>query len=247
MKWYLFNKYVDDVNLYLESQKLGSRWVGGGGVGGKIVYKEEWKDQDISKGKSKGEVTMEIIKEMGESQSSFMKLTIDLEEKHIDKKVPMLDIAIIRVDKNDIRHEFYEKKVASQRVILNQSAMNQQSKVSSLSQEIVRRMSNTGRNVKIERRIDILNVFMLKLRRSGYCEKVREEILKCGLAGYYKKVEREIKGERKSIETVERIEPSKRSTNWLKVMNGTSPKSQWMKVVLKVGVRKEREWEIIVK
>ena len=190
IKSYLFTKYVDDVNMYVETIRKGSRWIGG--KNGKVEYKVEWEEMDMSKSDSK--VTMEVIRDMGEGASSFMKLTYDIEDNHDDGRIPMLDVAIVRTSKNVIRHEFYEKKVAPKRVVLAKSAMPQSTKIAALSQEVMRRLMNTGRKVDIEIRIEILNTFMKKLRRSGYCEKERKEILECGLRGYYKKVEIEIKG-----------------------------------------------------
>ena len=55
-------------------------------------------------------------------------------------------------------------------------------------------MANTGRNVKMERRIEILDRYMCKLRRSGYGESTRKEILTSGMNGYYNRVITELKG-----------------------------------------------------
>ena len=53
---------------------------------------------------------------------------------------------------------------------------------------------NTGRNVRIERRIEILNEFIRKLERSGSGESDRLEILTSGTKGYYRKVGIELIG-----------------------------------------------------
>ena len=58
-------------------------------------------------------------------------------------------------------------------------------------------MQNTSRTVKEDVRVEILNKFMAKLRRSGYSERLRMEILTAGLNGYYSKVKTENKGGRK--------------------------------------------------
>ena len=72
--------------------------------------------------------------------------------------------------------------------------MAKSSKIVSLSQEVIRRQKNTGRNVRTERRIEIINEFAKKLELSGYGEKDRLEIITSGTKKYYRKVANELKG-----------------------------------------------------
>ena len=74
------------------------------------------------------------------------------------------------------------------------SAQSQNVKITTLSQEILRKMCNTSRKANMETRVKILNKFMYKLAVSGYKENERLEILKSGIKGYYSKVVKEIKG-----------------------------------------------------
>ena len=106
----------------------------------------------------------------------------------------MLDVAIWREGPNEVKHEFYEKPMTSKRVIMAKSAMSKGGKMATLSQEIIRRMENTGRSSSIESRVEIINRYVMKLRRSGYNENDRKELVESGLRGYYRKVEREEKG-----------------------------------------------------
>ena len=188
----LMTKYVDDLNFYIEALELGTYWEGGSK--GKVKHSDEKESRDITEGRTKSETTMQVIKDMGESCNNWIKLTVDTEEKHENYKIPMLDVEVWRVGKCEIRHQFYEKKVASNRVIGAKSAMPENTKIATLSQEIVRRMQNTGRDVDEQNRVKILDDFMIKLSRSKYNEKQRMEILKSGLNGYYNKVIRENKG-----------------------------------------------------
>ena len=137
---------------------------------------------------------MELFKEVGESVNDWLKLTVDYQENNKTNKVPMLDVEVWVEDNNNLKYQFYEKEVSSKRVIGAKSAMAQSSKISTLSQEVVRRMQNTARDVNIESRIEILSKFMAKLKRSGYNERVRRSILEAGINGYYNKVAREMKG-----------------------------------------------------
>ena len=105
-----------------------------------------------------------------------MKFTIDMEENHQDGKIPMLDVCCWREGKNQFRHSFYEKIVASNLVVMAKSAISQGSKISSLSQEVVRRLRNTGRNIHIMEKIKILKKFMIKMSRSGYGDADRKNV-----------------------------------------------------------------------
>ena len=115
---YLFIKYVDDVNMYVESIKKGNRWVGG--RKGKIEYREEWVEEDSEK--SDGEVTMEIIKNLSMSVSTWMEFTVDYEENHKDGHVPMLDICVWKAGPNKIHQGFYEKPMTTGLVMQVKSA-----------------------------------------------------------------------------------------------------------------------------
>ena len=104
---------------------------------------------------------MAIIRDMGEASSTWMKFTIDGEDDHKDRRVPMLDICCWRTGPKTIIHGFYEKPMTSNLVILAKSATPQNGKMATLSQEIIRRMRNTSRRAPLEERIKYLNKFML--------------------------------------------------------------------------------------
>ena len=73
-------------------------------------------------------------------------------------------------------------------------ALPEKMKMTTLSQEVIRIMRNISRECKIDERIKSLDKFMTKLKLSGYGKKQREDILKAGVLGYYRKVEREEMG-----------------------------------------------------
>ena len=109
---------------------------------------------------------MRNLKQIGDSMDEVLKVTIDCEEKHIDKKIPMLDVQVWRSeDKRRVYHMFYEKPIASNLVMSAKTAIPLKNKIATLSQEVVQRMVNTGRNVDIVERIKILNKFMEKTRK----------------------------------------------------------------------------------
>ena len=67
---------------------------------------------------------MRNLKQIGDSMDEVLKVTIDCEEKHIDKKIPMLDVQVWRSeDKRRVYHMFYEKPIASNLVMSAKTAI----------------------------------------------------------------------------------------------------------------------------
>lgn len=89
-----------------------------------------------------------------------------------------------RTSRQILLHEFYEKPIVSKLVMMNPSAMPQKQKVTTLVQETIRRLRNTSRRIGKEQRVKILQKFVLKLKRSGYPEKTRRDIVEAGIKGY---------------------------------------------------------------
>ena len=96
-----------------------------------------------------------------------------------------------------IMHSYYEKPITSNKVIMEKTAHPLKQKITTLSQEVVRRMRNTSRKVVLQERLEILQKFIQKMKQSGYGEKLRREVVKAGLKGYYKMIKREILGNRR--------------------------------------------------
>ena len=102
------------------------------------------------------------------------------------------------------------------------SAMPQRMRVASLTQEGVRRLCNTSREVKDETRCQILTEYMRKLQRSGYGTKMRADILQGAVKTYRKKEGAEALG----IQPIHRLgshrmeerrrEKLQGKTNWFK-------------------------------
>ena len=186
------------------------------------MYTDKQRDRDIAENVTEAKVTMRVVQEMAESCSSWMKFTMDCEDANIDKKVPMLDIKVWREGNNKIKHEFYEKPMTSDFVMMKRSAMSQGTKITTLTQEVIRRERNTGRNTKLTDRVKELDKFMYKMKRSGYSEIERKEVLEAGLVGYYKKVKRELDGgERVNKDgskdrSKRQTDKLKRLSNWFK-------------------------------
>ena len=129
-----------------------------------------------------------------ESINPDLKFTIELEADFQDKKLPTLDTNIwfSRPESGApiVQYEFFEKSMNSKFCILEKSAMAYESKLSILSNEVVRRLLNTSETVSQDRKDSILNDFVLKMLRSGYDIGQCRDILISGIRCYNAKVSR---------------------------------------------------------
>ncbi len=89
-------------------------------------------------------------------------------------------------------HSYYEKPVTSKLVMMESTALPKHQKYTTLTQEVIRRMKNTSRVIPTQERVSILQKFLRKMEDSGYNKKMREDIIRAGLKGYFNKVEREL-------------------------------------------------------
>ena len=127
---------------------------------------------------------------------------------HQDGKLPILDIKVW-VEEGRIRHSFYRKEVASNRVIMERSAVSRRTKRDTLFQEGLRRLRNMDRGSTEEEVKEVLGEFSNSMRVSGYTEKVRRDIVK-GVLERGKQVESEIEaGTRVRFRTREEIDEMK--------------------------------------
>ena len=108
--------------------------------------------------------------------------------------VPMLDVQL-SVDHSDegkqVCYRFYEKDYASDCVLMYNSAMSTTTKVTTLSNEVIRRMKHMDRLWDRTHHAEVITNLMVKLTRSKYPATVREQVLKSGLQGYYNMVWKE--------------------------------------------------------
>ena len=152
----LIAKYVDDMNIFTYAVEKGLHWVGG--KNGRVIHTDERESLDREKERTESIVTMELIKDIANSINPLLKVTSDTIENNDNMTIPMLDVQAWRTCNNtEICHKFYEKSVASRKVMGKKTALPIKTKIATLSQEVARRMTNTGRDVSIETRIEILD------------------------------------------------------------------------------------------
>ena len=190
-------KYVDDVNVVCSVIRRGTRW-----RGEQLVWNREWEVEDTGRGTSDGVRTLELIREAADTILPWLQFTLDHPDLHPSVKVPMLDVRVwidhgaeMDPPRADIlKWEFYEKPLASSKVLRASTAYAWRSKMVTLNMETFRRHRNTSCQVPRSRRVWILMQYVIKLRSSGYGPKTVSNILQEGSRHYYRKLRTDLEG-----------------------------------------------------
>ena len=140
---------------------------------------------------------------------SFIKVTYDCPGLNEDGMVPILDLKV-RMEGCEVEMEggevivvrqivwrFYEKPMNSPYVIMAKSAMPHKMKVTTMVQEVIRRCRNMSKEVKEEEVKEELGKFCAKMKRSGYGEAMRREVLVSGLKGFERMKRNHAEGRRR--------------------------------------------------
>ena len=134
---FLCKKYVDDVNLVLETLKAGTKW-----NGDSLEWRKEWEKADLEDGEDDDTRTMREIRKLSNSLLPFIKFKEDVPANHESKKIPVLDFQVWAEEeetdqesgiKTRLMFEFYEKPMASKLVIMENSALPHRMKITTLS------------------------------------------------------------------------------------------------------------------
>ena len=122
-------------------------------------------------------------------------MELDTGNNHENGQLPILDMQVWIDSDGDAVYQHYEKKVASKLLISARSAHSNSSKRSTFVTEIVRRLCNTSRKLDWNQYfVPILDDYMVRMKKPGYEENYRKNVLLSALAVYDKKIEDDANG-----------------------------------------------------
>ena len=143
-----------------------------------------------------GQSTSDLVqrlKEIADSVLEGIEVEIDLPENHPDGKLPILDMKSWLDPSGNILYQHYEKPMASKQVISARSAHSESSKRAVHISECVRRMVNTSRRLDwTEYFVPVLTNYMERMKKAGYRETYRRNVLMNALAVYDTKQKRDV-------------------------------------------------------
>ena len=152
--------------------------------------------------------TMEELSNLACSIFKCLNFTWDCPSKNANKMMPVLDAQLWLetetrevsipefIDKEApkivkqeslkviIKYQFYKKSMASKTNNLFRGGIPLGSKIATGTQEVIRRLKNTSREIDHNTVKDIIMEYMRELREGGYPKNIREEILNSGFKGY---------------------------------------------------------------
>ena len=117
--------------------------------------------------------------------------TAEIPEDFEDKRLPTLDFLLWLCKNGLLNHSYFQKSMKTPLVIMEQSAMSDNQRHSILSNELIRRLSNTNHeDPNLEETSGVIEVFIQQLKSSGYNRKCSREIVVSGTLGWKRKVKR---------------------------------------------------------
>ena len=100
-----------------------------------------------------------------------------------DGRLPTLD-TYIWMEGGKFVNTFYEKEMSAKTVIHRDLALSENSKMASLSQNVVRHMRNTSERFDISERVKVVNKFTQRMANSRYSKQQAKRVIISGLKGY---------------------------------------------------------------
>ena len=116
-----------------------------------------------------------------------LKFTTEISSDFEDNCLPTLDLSLWVKD-GKIAYKFFEKPTAASVTVQLNSAMEENCKMKSLSNDVMRGLLNTGRDLPTAQKTRVVDHFSQKLLNSGYRLGQVRKIVLAGIRGYEKKV-----------------------------------------------------------
>ena len=134
----LDGRYMDDGRNFLAPFRHGWRW-----NNNRIEFCKRWEEEDNNL--SGLEVTRRIWEGSLGVVEEFLSFTTETGDDYSDGWLPTLDCSLKEDKSNKILYRFFEKETASRRTVQKTTAMNEDTKVQVLSNDLLRRLMNRVR------------------------------------------------------------------------------------------------------
>ena len=114
---------------------------------------------------------------------NFLRFTQEIGEDFPDLKLPSLDTTIW-VERNRILFKFLSKPMATTLVLKAKSALSEEVKLSTLAEEVCRRLRNTSRRLEHSYRLETLEDLSTRMITSGHTTKFMRRAMERGIKSY---------------------------------------------------------------
>ena len=183
----LYTRYMDDGRIVGYPIRPGWRFEESSGL---VKYCQEWEIQD--KDLSPTQRTLRILEGTMKGVVKGMVMTMESKEDFDGKWLPTLDISLSMSSSNRLEFKHYDKPTSSNLTLQKRSAMEVNTKMGIMGNEVTRRMFNIGGEVRNEERWETLDKFAVRIMTSGYEIDKTRQILLSGIRGYEGKIEKRL-------------------------------------------------------
>ena len=239
IKTEMIARYMDDCRTLLHPIKHGWRVVDDG-----LVFCEQWKIED---GHLSGlEVTTRVLAKTMEGIETFLSFTMETGADFAGGWLPTLDTNLIVNSANQVQFKYFEKPTTTNRTLQKNSAMGENAKIQSLSQDMVRRLMNTSEMLGAEVINGIIDTYAQKLTNSGFGMGQVRKIILNGIKGFENKKRRRTENSgrlRRQARDSQNSRIRKKllaKSSWFKGAAGANKKEQYSKIVVLVWGRLEK-------
>ena len=129
------------------------------------------------------ELTKRILAGTMQGVETFLNFTFETCDM-FNGWLPTLDTCIRVNENNVVEYDYYEKDTCASMTVQSKSAMNENTKIQILSQDMVRRLLNTKEELGAKNRGIVVDKYAKKLLLSGYSKEQTRRIIKNGIKGF---------------------------------------------------------------
>ena len=176
---WLLARYMDDARAFLPPIRHGWRWGADG-----LQFSQGWVEEDNML--TPTEVIKRVLAGSIENVEEFLAFTFETCED-FQGWLPALDTGLRVEEDNTVRYNYYEKDTCTKMTIQSKSAMNENTKMQILSQDVVRRLFNIREELGAANSRALVEKYAVKLQQSGYTREQMKKILINGIKGFEKK------------------------------------------------------------
>ena len=174
---------MDDIRCFMPPIKHGWRW-----SKGELLYCKRWAEEDA--GLTTTEITRRILHESMQVVEEYLEFTTEVGSDYANGWLPTLDVELRVNHQNQVEFRFFEKSTTSKRTVQSSTAMNENSKVQVVTNDLVRRLLNTSQDMGVGEFRKVVDQYGQKLLNSGYDLDHTRKILIAGIKGYEGKIAR---------------------------------------------------------
>ena len=185
----MLKRYVDDLDTVVIGVKPGTRY---NATDDKLEVVEDQIESDMEK--EVDEITMKVFGEIANSVEPNIEVEIDYPSKHDDKMMPILDMKMAINSEGEVEYMFHRKPQSNRFTMMARSALPLKVKRSTLSNEALRRLLCCSPNLEEHKKTEVMEEYARMLKRSGYSERFRHEIISDAVQGFKNMQKREEEG-----------------------------------------------------